>query len=132
MYDDVFEEFSHIKGKCPYRGKEQVYRNNMIVLTSYPAQHQYRCQVCGVVWSAHNDREAVSETSSPIAGTTVDADYIKDNGTITLGIDKDANVVEIFNHNNGWKCPECGRVYAPSVKECNHCNSKIENRSNLS
>lgn len=23
----------------------------------------------------------------------------------------------------GWVCPKCGRVYAPSVKECYHCNN---------
>ena len=131
MYSDIFEEFSHIKGKCPCCGKEQVYRNNFIVLTSYPAQNQYKCLACGHVWSAHGDREAVGESTSATTATPVATDSIKDNGTITLGIDKDANVIGIFNHNTGWKCPECGRVYAPSVKECHHCNSKIDNRSNL-
>ena len=131
MYDDIFEEFSHIRGKCPYCGEEQVYRNNVLVLTSYPAQNQYKCLACGKVWSTHSDKEAVGETSSPVAGTKVDADCIKDNGTITLGIDKDVNAIEIFNHNIRWKCPESGRVYSPSVKECHHCNSKIDNRSNL-
>ena len=131
MYDDVFEEFSHVKGKCPRCGKEQVYRNNKIVLTSYPAQNQYKCLACGNVWSAHSDREAVGEVSSATDATKVDADCIKDNGTITLGIDKDINAIGIFNLNTGWKCPECGRVYAPSVKECHHCNSKVDNRSNL-
>lgn len=22
---------------------------------------------------------------------------------------------------NGWKCPECGRVFAPHVDECKYC-----------
>lgn len=24
--------------------------------------------------------------------------------------------------NKGWECPKCGKVYAPSVDECKHCN----------
>lgn len=23
----------------------------------------------------------------------------------------------------GWQCPQCGRIYAPFVQECYHCNS---------
>ena len=29
--------------------------------------------------------------------------------------------------NNGWICPKCGRVYAPFIPECQHCNR--ENKS---
>lgn len=31
-----------------------------------------------------------------------------------------------MNHdqNIGWICPKCGRVYAPTVKECPNCNPK--------
>ena len=29
--------------------------------------------------------------------------------------------------NNGWTCPKCGRVYAPFIPECQHCNR--ENKS---
>ena len=29
--------------------------------------------------------------------------------------------------NNGWICPKCGRVYAPFIPECHHCNR--ENKS---
>jgi len=25
---------------------------------------------------------------------------------------------------NGWKCPQCGKVYAPHIEECKHCNAK--------
>ncbi|MCK9569765.1 hypothetical protein M0R72_12550 [Candidatus Pacearchaeota archaeon] len=27
--------------------------------------------------------------------------------------------------NNGWKCPGCGRCYAPHVSECKACNAKV-------
>lgn len=30
----------------------------------------------------------------------------------------------------GWICPLCGRVYAPSVKECYHCNNQMGNIPN--
>jgi hypothetical protein len=25
----------------------------------------------------------------------------------------------------GWQCPVCSRVYAPHVRECEHCNRRI-------
>ena len=25
----------------------------------------------------------------------------------------------------GWICPKCDRVWAPHIKECNHCNTLI-------
>lgn len=28
--------------------------------------------------------------------------------------------------NEGWKCPQCGRVYAPSVTECGACNGSVK------
>lgn len=28
--------------------------------------------------------------------------------------------------NSGWICPKCGRVYAPYVFECTHCNKEIK------
>jgi hypothetical protein len=27
--------------------------------------------------------------------------------------------------NDGWKCPECGRVYAPSVLQCEECSNTV-------
>ena len=32
----------------------------------------------------------------------------------------------------GWVCPKCGKVYAPDVKECEHCNQKGGKNSNTS
>ncbi len=26
--------------------------------------------------------------------------------------------------NKGWQCPACGKVYAPHVDECKHCNKE--------
>lgn len=31
--------------------------------------------------------------------------------------------------NNGWICPKCGRVYAPFIPECQHCNCNKEVKS---
>lgn len=25
----------------------------------------------------------------------------------------------------GWRCPQCGKIYSPFVQECYHCNTKI-------
>ncbi len=30
---------------------------------------------------------------------------------------------KIYNENEGWKCPSCGTVWSPSVKECTKCNT---------
>ena len=26
---------------------------------------------------------------------------------------------------DGWKCPGCGRCFAPTVRECDGCNSRV-------
>ena len=28
--------------------------------------------------------------------------------------------------NSGWICPKCGRVYAPFIPECQHCNKEVK------
>lgn len=33
--------------------------------------------------------------------------------------------------NNGWICPKCGRVYAPFIPECQHCNKALIVTSNF-
>lgn len=30
-----------------------------------------------------------------------------------------------MNTNKGWICPKCGRVYAPYMPECQHCNEAL-------
>lgn len=36
-----------------------------------------------------------------------------------------------MNTNNGWICPKCGRVYAPYIAECQHCNKEVIVTSNV-
>lgn len=31
-----------------------------------------------------------------------------------------------MNKKMGWECPKCGRVYAPTWFECQHCNKPKE------
>lgn len=33
--------------------------------------------------------------------------------------------------NKGWICPKCGRVYAPYIPECQHCNKALIITSNF-
>ena len=36
-----------------------------------------------------------------------------------------------MNTNNGWICPKCGRVHAPYIPECQHCNEALIVTSNF-
>lgn len=31
---------------------------------------------------------------------------------------------EVINTPTGWKCPECGQVWAPTVEKCSRCGPK--------
>lgn len=133
---NVFEEWSHINGKCPYCGKEEVYVNNYLILTSLPPQHQYKCKACEKVWSAFNDKNAVKpieeeeECTSDTPSITTQSlnDFSKDDGLVSVqgekvSIKKEDTWVDI---NLGWVCPKCGKVYAPSVQECKSCNGETK------
>lgn len=132
---NMMEEWSQITGKCPYCGKEEVYVNNYIILTSLPPQHQYKCNACGKVWSAFTDKDAVKpieekENTSDTPSITYQSlnDFSKDDGLVSVqgekvSIKKENTWVDI---NIGWVCPKCGKVYAPSVHECRSCNGETK------
>lgn len=112
--------WTKINGKCPKCGKESVERNNSIVLTSYPPQHQYRCTECNSIWSATNDNNAVNlpQVDNSILNSPVgDIPYNWGWGQ------------------QGWICPKCGAVLAPWTMECPHCRpglNKITTSPNTS
>lgn len=37
------------------------------------------------------------------------------------------SVKTYVSHNvpKGWSCPNCNRVYSPSITQCGHCNKEI-------
>lgn len=41
--------------------------------------------------------------------------------------DENATLKRIMS--TGWKCPGCGRIYAPITAECGACNEEINKRS---
>ena len=44
--DNIIPEWSEPKFKCPVCDGG-MRKNNMVVLTTYPAQYEYRCDKCG-------------------------------------------------------------------------------------
>ena len=36
-----------------------------------------------------------------------------------------------INQQTGWKCPQCGNIYSPTVKECELCNKSNKNISQI-
>ena len=129
----LFERWTRINGKCPYCRKEEVYVNNSVVLASNPPQNQYRCNVCGKVWSAFNNKDAVLPIEeeeitpdTPSITTPSLNDFSQGDGLVSVkdekvSIKKEDTWIDI---NLGWICPKCGKVYAPSVQECKSCNGE--------
>lgn len=37
-----------------------------------------------------------------------------------------AQFYQIKSNNLGWTCPNCGKVFSPTVTECYYCNSTPE------
>lgn len=107
-------DYSLVEGECPYCSAHLVYRNNTIVLTSYPAQFQYTCKRCGKVWSAHNDKEAVKKTKT--AESTAESKPIN-GGNIYSGPQACDISMPAWGQ-QGWICPKCGRVLSPHTSEC--------------
>jgi len=44
------------------------------------------------------------------------------------GIETDALKIQNNEHITGWVCPLCGRVFSPTVTECESCN---ENKTTI-
>lgn len=88
--------------KCPNCGGSHIEVNTMIVLTTYPAQSQLRCQDCG-----HCFGSGTFSTDDTLDTTASYPD-------ITLRR-TDSPV--------GWVCSKCGRSWAPHIDGCVHCNN---------
>ena len=118
---DECDDYSLVSGKCPYCNAHLVFKNNGIVLTSYPQQYQYTCKRCGHVWSAHNDEEAVKKEDSPMhSAEWTNKDSLTPDWSI-LGGPKIGDVPDNQNWGwgqQGWVCPKCGRVNAPWKGTC--------------
>lgn len=120
---DMFFNWTKINGKCPKCGKESVERNDSIILTSLPPQHQYRCTACNYAWSAHNDDEAVGSESHR---------GINDNCIADSSILNGPQVGDVPSYGfgwgrEGWVCPKCGRVYSPYTSMCPYCGGGNDN-----
>ena len=133
-YNDVINHYSYVDGECPYCKAHLVYRNDSIILTSYPPQHQYTCKRCGHVWSAHDDKEAVE----PIKDKE---DSPMHNDETTAGKSFSYSIGDVpgdsFKYwgQQGWICPKCGAVLSPWTSECPHCrpiSNKITTSPNTS
>lgn len=51
--DNTIPEWSEPKFKCPECNEGGMRKNNMVVLTTYPAKYEYRCDKCGHIEYLH-------------------------------------------------------------------------------
>ena len=87
---------------CPKCGSTHTYVNSAIVLTSYPAQYQYKCIDCDNHWTEYTYMETLNKPAPNIKYNPPKFE------------------------NTGWICPKCGSVYAPHVNKCNYCSQNQE------
>lgn len=131
VYNRVVEEYTQVPGKCPYCDAHLVFRNNLIVLTSYPPKHQYTCKGCGKGWSAFNDSEAVKKEGSPMHSfePSLNSECISEETTAGKFFSYSIGDVpgDSFKYwgQQGWICPKCGAVLSPWVSECPHCKPGV-------
>lgn len=127
-YNDAINHYRLVDGECPYCKAHLVYRNDSMILTSNPPQHQYHCKRCGHVWSAHNDKEAVEpikdKEDSPMHSfePSLNSECISEETTAGKSFSYSIGDVpgDSFKYwgQQGWVCPKCGRVNAPHVNTC--------------
>lgn len=95
----VIEKWEPATAICPKCGSKHVAINTMCVLTTYPAQYQYKCSNCEHRWTSYEVQNLGSMQGWPI-----------------LEMEKPAYFGQM-----GWICPKCGRVYSPTTEQCLFC-----------
>ena len=115
MKGDVYDNGSPnpLVVKCPICGCTD------IGTTIGTEQVEYHCHNCRHAWFARGDEVS---TTGPLQFSRPSA--TAPSYSITTPMPAEIRVSGTLKY--GWVCPKCGRVYAPDVKECEHCNQEGE------
>lgn len=111
--------------KCPNCGGEQI--------TQYigTGSAKYRCNACSKEFSYTCITGCAVTDLCPNCGAMMRYDYIHGTryctscGCMVMSDKTEATKEQNISAQSpkyGWVCPKCGKVYAPDVKECQHCN----------
>lgn len=91
--------YQNVYGHCPKCNSVHILMDTSCVLTTYPAQYNFKCQECNHTWTDFEKTQMPPITAWPNM--------------------EEAISVEPLNY--GWICPKCGRVYSPSTSQCLFC-----------
>lgn len=122
--------------KCPECGSTNIEYNTMVILTTYPAQHQLRCKACGhyfssgMFFSKNTNKDALDKLwkqdqsiiNIPQVGDWPPGPQVGDWPIEPEPPSYPDITIPKKDSPMGWICPKCGRSLAPHMDSCPYCS----------